>query len=180
MSPIESPPVELGVLIGLFFENQSELGSFLEISSKEMTPSSQSLLDHCKHMTVTVEEFHGCPVDVKVLEDRVEGDHYLRKILLTRQSDGGVVQFGIVRLNMTMLADEIQQEIRKKETPLGRILIEREVMRDVKLAKLYRIEAGSELADCFGVETGATYYGRTAWIFCNGSPAIELLEIVSS
>ncbi len=178
LSPIESPQVELDVLIGLFFQDRSRLGNFVETLAQGLTPVSRSLLDHNKHMTVTVEKHHGCAVDVKVLEDRVEGNHYLRKILLTRQSDGKVVQFGIVRLDMTTLSDETQSEIRQKETPLGRILIRRDVMRDVKLAKLYRISSGPELASVFDVDEETVFFGRTAWIFCNGSPAIELLEIV--
>lgn len=86
--------------------------------------------------------------------------------------------FGIVRLDMSTLPSEVQEEIRQREIPLGRILISHEVMRAVKLAKLYRIEAGPELATQLGVEVCDSVYGRTAWIYCNGKPAIELLEVV--
>ena len=54
-------------------------------------------------MTVTVEQFHRTPVNVKVLEMRHDGRFYSRRILLTRQTDNRVVQFGIVRLNFEYL-----------------------------------------------------------------------------
>ena len=60
-----------------------------------------------EHMTVTVEEFHHSPVDV-VLAKKTVLPHYARKILLSRQTDGRVVQFGIVRLNFSYLAPEVQ------------------------------------------------------------------------
>ena len=51
-------------------------------------------------MTVTVEEFYGSPVDVRVLECRRDGNEYARKILLTAHATGQVVQFGLVRINL--------------------------------------------------------------------------------
>jgi chorismate-pyruvate lyase len=80
---------------------------------------------------------------------------------------------------MSTLPQEVQDQIRQRKIPLGRILISHDVMRAVRLAKLFRIEAGTELASQFGVEPGSDVYGRTAWMFCNGKPAIELLEIVN-
>src|SRR5258707_3168868 len=57
------------------------------------------LLVHEHHMTVTVEAYHGGPVDVRILQRRRDGPLYARKILLVHQATGRVVQFGIVRLD---------------------------------------------------------------------------------
>ena len=75
--------------------------------------------------------------------------------------------------------NKLKDEIEKLETPLGRILINHDVLRTVKLLSLLEIKCGEELANMLGLETGSLCYGRTALIYCNGSPAIELLEIVS-
>ncbi len=170
--------VELEILIKLFFENSAQLGSFSETSAEEVPQPSCSLLAHDHHMTVTLEQHNNSPVDVKVLATRTDGGRYSRKILLTRQSDDAVVQFGIVRLDMTVLASEVRKEIEAKETPLGRILISHNVLREVKLLNLFEIQSGQELAKSFGFEEGQVCYGRTALIYCDGAPAIELLEIV--
>ena len=171
--------VELDQLIRLFFEDATQLGHFEEVVADQVPEPSRSLLAHDQHMTVTVEKHHGSGVNVKVLQTRSDGDLYSRKILLTRQSDGGVVQYGIVRLNKAFLNPKVRQEIELQETPLGRILINHGVLRVVKLLSLLRIQCGPELAREFGFEVGQTCYGRTALIYCDGSPAIELLEIVS-
>jgi chorismate-pyruvate lyase len=130
-------------------------------------------------MTVTVERFHDCPVNVKVLESTTQGDHYSRKIILTRQSDDVVVMFGIVRLDMSVLSPEVRAEIEAKETPLGRILIKHDVWRVVKLLNLFKIEAGDDLIASMKRSSDDVFFGRTALIYCDGSPAIELLEVVA-
>lgn len=178
MKPADSADVELDSLIGLFYDSPDQLGEFHAVDAEDVSSPSRELLAHEHHMTVTVEQHHGGPVDVRVLDYRHDGHHYSRKILLTRQSDGRVVQFGIVRLDTSVLADQVRIEIEARETPLGRVLINHNVLRRVKLLGLHRIQAGAELATHLGVEAGETVFGRTALIYCDGKPAIELLEIV--
>jgi len=176
--PPHAPP-DLELLTALFYERPRELGEFASVTSADMPDDYRQLLDHHAHMTVTVERFHDSPVDVEVLAKRVEADHYARKILLRRQSDGRVVQFGIVRINLEYLDDEVRDEILGEATPLGRILIQHDVMRRVQLCALWKVAPGTDLQKLLEMEARAPTYGRTALIECNGVPAIELLEIVA-
>ena len=179
MGAPQSPIPDLDTLIGLFYENPDELGVFAEVEAGELPQPYKELLDHNAHMTVTVEEFHGGPVDVQVLQTRQVDNRYARKILLTRQSDRRVVQFGIVRLSFDVLSDDVRREIISQQTPLGRVLIEHNVLREVELASLWRVEPGEDLRKLFGLEKMADCYGRTALIYVGGEPAVELLEIVT-
>jgi chorismate-pyruvate lyase len=130
-------------------------------------------------MTVTVERYHESKVDVKVL-DRLRTDtHYARKIILTRQSDGRVVQFGIMRIHLQVLSAAVRAEIESERTPLGRILIQHDVLRKIHLMSLWKIAPGEDLCRIFGLRTPTTTYGRAAVIDCNDEPAVELLEIVT-
>jgi chorismate-pyruvate lyase len=174
------PAPDLDTLLHLFYQDTAEFGVIEAISAADMPTVGRKLLDHEHHMTVTVEEHHHCEVDVQVLETLFTGQAYSRKILLTKQTDSTVVQFGIVRLNFEFLATHIQQEIRAENTPLGRILINHNVLRRVELAQLWKIQVGQDLAELFRVSPNTIVYGRTAWIYCNGEPAIELLEVVTS
>ena len=165
-------------LLELFYSTTCTLGTFTKLGVESLTPLAADLLAHHHHMTVTLEQHHGCPVDVHVIEAQTEADGYARKIKLTRQSDDAVVMFGIVRMDRSVFSDEVRDEIESQRTPLGRVLVENNVLRLVKLLGLYRIEASGELAESFGVEVGSVCFGRTALIYCDGSEAIELLEIV--
>jgi chorismate-pyruvate lyase len=169
---------DLDTIIGLFYAGRASLGQFAQVGPHEMPEVYRSLLAHEHHMTVTVEAHYGCPVDVRVLDRRVTPTHYAREIVLTRQRDGAVVQYGIMRINLKHLAPEAQDEVRRERAPLGRILIQHDVLRRIQLFSLWQIAPSPRLRDVLELETEHDVYGRTALIECNGEPAIELLEIV--
>ncbi|MBI2825677.1 MAG: hypothetical protein HYX69_13415 [Planctomycetia bacterium] len=181
---LETPPREpltpdLEALLRLFYGPPRALAAFHRVEAADVPAGYAALLAHDEHMTVTVEQYHGSPVDVRVLDRRVTPSHYARKILLARQSDDAVVQFGIMRVNFAYLEAPVRRRIEAEDTPLGRVLIESGVLRRVRLAALWRVAAGAELAALFGIAPGMVTYGRTAVIECNGEPAVELLEIVT-
>jgi chorismate-pyruvate lyase len=166
-------------LAGLFYADLAQLGTFEEVLVENTPEPYRTLLAHHEHMTVAVERHHGSPVDVEVLTTSRDGDFYSRKIVLHRQSDGQVVLFGIPRVNLLLMGDDVRREILEQHTPLGRVLIEHNVMREVQLASLYRVEPGPELCRLLGLPSPRTTYGRTAFIYLDGYLAIELLEIVA-
>jgi len=179
VNPASQPLPDLHTLIGLFYEQPEQLGRFTQVSAEQMPPAERRLLAHEEHMTVTVEAFHGCPVRVAVLERQSGESHYSRKILLHRTSDEAVVQFGIVRLDLNAISPDVRREIENETTPLGRVLIEHNVLRHVELATLWKIEPGPDLCAALQLERSRTVFGRTALIYCDGEPAVELLEIVT-
>ena len=169
---------DLESLAGLFFDDCQKLGQFTEIPAESLPSPYRGLLGHTHHMTVTVENFHHSPVNVEVLEKQVTDNHYARKILLRRQTDQRVVQFGIVRLNKTALSETVRAEIESENVPLGRVLIDHDVMRNVKLMSTWKILPGPALKEAFSDESLEICFGRTALIYTDGIPAVELLEIV--
>ena len=179
MAETTPPAIELDDLVALFYPLSLDLAEFQLRSAESCPPAYQKMLAHDAHMTVTVESRHGCPVDVEVLESRIAEPHYLRKILLRRQSDRRVVQFGIVRLALDALQPKVRDEIMAQQTPLGRVLIENNVLRKVQLNALWEVHCRAELAQLLEVDVGHKTYGRTALIYCDGEPAVELLEIVA-
>lgn len=174
----QSAPVTLADLTNLFYATPEDLGKFDPVEAAQTPADYAALLDHHSHMTVTLERHHRSTVALHVLAKRVDAECYSRKILLTRESDGRPVLFGIVRLHLSFLPDNVADEIRNEKTPLGRILITWDVLREVQRLQLLRITPGQELQASLGLVDDQPIYGRTALIFCNGEPAIELLEIV--
>lgn len=178
-APLTSPNLE--ELIGLFHTDANCMGTFKQVSAGSMPGYARTLLSHNEHMTVTMEEFHGTSVDVEVLKVHKSEQFYSRKILLKRHSDGHVVQFGIVRLNFAHIDEVVRQEIEAEQTPLGRVLIKHNVLRHVQLVGLWKIAIGKELRERFSIpaDWSPFLYGRTALIYTEEEPAVELLEIAS-
>jgi len=170
---------ELAELVALYYPTPGELAEFAAVAADELPEPYRELLSHEHHMTVTVERFHRARVDVRVLEAHLNGERYIRKILLQRHSDGAVVQFGIVRLDFAQVSPEVRRDIESQLIPLGRVLIHHNVLRRVYLCELFRVTCGPELARLFGCAVGTVTFGRTALIDMNGRPALELLEILA-
>lgn len=172
--------VKIEELLEQFYGDPTGFAQLGNFCSAESIPNPyNSLLNHNKHMTVTVESFYDDQVSVDVHRTSQDGDWYVREITLATEKSKRIVQYGIVRLNINALAPEVWKRIESQEIPLGRVLIEHNVLREVQLCELWRVQAGPCLSSLLHIKNGDTVYGRTALILCDGKPAIELLEIVA-
>jgi chorismate-pyruvate lyase len=172
------PTADLDSLIGLFYDDPLQLGSFRLIEPSQMPPVYRRLLDHHDHMTISLEEFHRAPVQLRVARILDRPEAYARKLTLVRANDGRVVLCGIMRLKPALLPPDAMDEVRQHSRPLGHILIAHNVLREVERLSLWEVQPGPALRKQFGIDDHAPVYGRTALIYCNEQPAIELLEIV--
>ncbi|MFM8893123.1 MAG: hypothetical protein ACKOTB_16170 [Planctomycetia bacterium] len=178
-------------LVRLFHEPR-DFGRIRGVSASEVPQPARGLLDHRSHMTVAMENHHGGEVRLRVLatiESPPAGakpSAYAREILLETQA-GKVVQQGIVRIDLDQVAPATAADIRAAKRPLGRILIEAGMLRDVHDVRLVEIVPGPHLAAVFGLEPEQNavgkppqaLFGRVANIELDGRPAVELLEIVA-
>ena len=171
--------VSLESLLSIFYGEHAELALFEKVPADRLSPVYRQLLSHSSHMTVTVESFYEDSVEVSVLRSQKSTDFYCREILLSTQRGGKVVQYGIVRLKLGLISEPARSEILAESKPLGRVLIDREILREVELFDLFKVACGPKLAEFFDVPPGTVTYGRTAMIHCDHEPAIELLEIVA-
>lgn len=160
-----------------FWDSAEDIGRMRAVAAADMPPACRALLDHTSHMTVAMEKRHGGPVGVRVLAVRQAGaTGYAREILLTDPA-GEVVQYGIVRIDLSAVDAATAAAIRAGHTPLGRVLIDAGVLREVHDVSLVEVVPGPRLAALLGA--AAPVFGRVATIDLDGRPAVELLEIVA-
>lgn len=169
--------LQLSTLAAPFFSSLAELGEFSAVTSEALPEDYRVLLAHDDHMTVTVEAFHNCFVDVRVLRQHQDDSVYCRSSLLVCQSSGRVVQFGIMRINLSQLTETVRAEIVGGHTPLGRVLIRHNVLRHVELQRLWEVKPAAALRDYLQLAESEPLYGRSARIMVEGRPTVELLEI---
>ncbi len=172
-----NPTDELQRLTSLIPHNEDLIREVEHVSSALTPEPYKQMLAHDHHMTVTMEKYHGCSVNVEVLQEVSDGDIYARQIILNRSDDGTPVQFGIVRFDFQYVTKKVRDEIQSRQIPLGRVLITHNVLRHIDLGAILKVTAGSKLAEALQMKEGATTYGRLATIFCNRHPAVDLLEI---
>ncbi len=151
-----------------------------EFVAADLVPAPyHGLLVHEHHMTVTVEAHHGEMVNVQVLECVQRDNWYARKSLLALRSNGRIVQFGIMRVHLDCCGEAVRQEILAGQIPLGRILIQHDVLRRIEPTAFLRLIPGPAMMKWFGLQHPQPTYGRLAYIYCNRQRAVDLLEIVA-
>lgn len=176
-SPLAETGPDVRVLLGLF-PDAEDVAEAVVIPPEEVPSPYHGLLVHERHMTLAMESFHHGPVDVRILERRREGSLYARRILLVHRRNGQAVLYGLVRINLRLCSPQVQTEILLGWKPLGRILIEHNVMRRIEPTAFLRVTPGPTLVSRFGLPSAVPLFGRLAFIHCNEQPAIELLEIL--
>ena len=161
------------------FPDSSDRPAVVEVEAERVPEPYHRLLVHTHHMTVTVEEFYGGPVDVKVVACRRHGDEYARKSLLALHEGGKIVQFGLVRIDLGACSQAVRDAIVEGKTPLGRVLIQHNMLRRIEPTSYLRVKLASRMAEWFGVVEGGETYGRLGVIYTGDRPAVEVLEILA-
>jgi chorismate-pyruvate lyase len=178
MLPIE-PGQRLRQLFDLFADTRIvDVPDFDVVPPDQVPKPYNDLLVHDHHMTVTLERYHGRRVHLTVLARRHSGNDYARMILLSLEGTGEIVEFGMFRMDLSCCDDAVQAAIVEGRTPLGRILIEHNVLRRIDPIAYLKIAPSHQLSAWFNTQSNQPIYGRLAFIYCNGQQAVELLEVV--
>lgn len=149
------------------------------VSADGVPEPYRRLLVHTQHMTVTVEAYYADAVDVEVHEVARSGREYARKIALRLRAGRRVVQFGMVAVALDRLDPAVAAEIVAGKTPLGRVLIEHDVLREIQPVQFFRATLPADLAEVLGVPAGSVTYGRLGVITADGHPAVRVAEILT-
>lgn len=160
-------------LVGLFHAID-HWGRVTNASATDLDPLARELLDHRRHMTVTIEDWIGGPVAVTVLREcagaAAGGAHepslYAREILLSGRLRGAtrLLQYGIVRIDLATVPSPVARSILEGREPLGRVLIAAGVHRDIQDVGLLQLTAESGLAHACQRPPGSRMAGRVATI----------------
>jgi hypothetical protein len=155
--------------------------SFVEacvrLEAGQLPPGAHKLLVHLDHMTSVLESHYGRAVALNVLQHDQNATHYARKISLTLADSPQMIEFGIVRIDLSYVSDAVREEIVARRRPLGEILIRHNVLRRISPRWYFRFPSQTPVAQAFGDPSGDAF-GRVGTIYCNEEPAIDLLEVV--
>ncbi len=175
--PIPADPDQRG-LFSLFPPDELMTRSDL-VAPEDLPAPYDRLLVHEHHMTVTVEAYHGEPVEVEALREHRGRETYARQSVLRLRTSRRVVQFNLMRVQFRYCTAAVRDEILARGTPLGRVLIQHNVLRRVMPTAYLRITPTPLVAKAFGLAEPRVTYGRLALIVCDERPAVEVLEIVA-
>ncbi len=155
-----------------------------QVEENKLPAIVKRLLVHQNHMTTTLQDHHGEPVELRVLRHHMHEHFYTREILLTLPISNTIVEYGIVRLDLEALSSDVHDEILAKHRPLGEILIAHDVLRRIEPRWMLRLSPQAaiwqnvEFLHSVKSVVSQENFGRIGIIYCHHKPAIELFEVV--
>ncbi|MGL4464435.1 MAG: hypothetical protein ACRC1K_19965 [Planctomycetia bacterium] len=174
--PLE-PSKELRLLLAFFGESTPP--QCRETLAAAVPEPYRRLLVHQNHMTVTLEQYIGAKVRVRPYQVHQQGDLYGRKLDLFSEANGQLVMTGLMLFNFSFSTPVVREQIVSQAAPIGRILIENDILREITAESFLQIDADDPLVKRFELSTPRPAFGRLATIFCDKKPAVDLLEIVN-
>lgn len=149
------------------------------INAGTMPEPFHTLLVHEKHMTLTLTSHYRAFLELHVKEMHYEGTLYSRKITLTVPHGKEVLEYGLIRLDLRYVPDAVKQEIFQQRTPMGELLLRHNILQRVQPRWYLKMQPQSSILSWMNAKYEHSLYGRLGTIYCNGEPAVEVLEIVT-
>ena len=99
-----------------------ELPRLDRLEPEEVPQPYKSLLVHSADMTPTLEAHFGKPLGLTVLSREVQGESYLREVVLTIGREKRPVLYGAIRILLNHLPPRARRRVLEERFPLGHIL----------------------------------------------------------
>jgi hypothetical protein len=129
-------------------------------------------------MTMTLEQYFGGRISLRVLSTFFRKAWYFRRVLLVQEYSGRPVEMGAIRMELDVFSRRVRKQILSNEIPLGRLL--RDARLDFKSqAKVFlAITPNSEMMGVFWMREPRTLYGRQTEVLYRGQHVGDIVEVL--
>ena len=135
------------------------------VAPEEVPPPYHHLLVHEGDMTLRLQQFHGQPIGLRVIEHEATAQCLKRTVVLVRQGDNRPVEFGSIRIPFAPFPPEAQREIAACQRPLGTILRGLHLGHYSRPIAFIRFWADEHVGQALNVAPDTPLYGRCNELF---------------
>ena len=170
--------------LNLLAEFYGELASPPAIDARMVMPAAipepqRSLLVHQRDMTSTLSRFHGEPIELRVLDCKLLGDHYRRHIVLETAHSQRPAEYGAIRVNLSLLEASVQSEVLRARGPLGGILTAHGIAFGCCPGAYFTIFSNALIGESLRMDGPGWLYGRCNCLSnASGRTIAEVVEIL--
>ena len=155
------------------------LPSIHPVNADEVPEPYKRLLVHHDDMTPTLEKYYGDTLQLSVLKSDTREIHYFREVVLSLNSSGKRVEFGAIKINLSLYPPTARKLILDEKEPLGRILQSCGVVHSSKPKGFFRITTDPLIGEALGMKSGIEVYGRRNTLSDSQMrPLAEIVEIL--
>lgn len=140
----------------------------------------RSLLVHQNDMTSTLERYCGEPVHIEALARNLRDNEYYREVVLVLDHSKKRVEFGAIKINLTLFPVEAQHEIMNEREPLGRILNKFRIRFSSRPSAYFAILSDGFISGALHVPAYSRLHGRRNSLLDSfDRPLAEIVEILA-
>ena len=139
----------------------------------------RSLLVHDQDMTPTLERFYGRRIHLELLSRQQRDDFYFREVVLILDETDQPVEFGAIKMNLSMFPSAARREILEERLPLGHILAEHKIAHTSRPKAFLRIQSDDFISRALRLEGSHALFGRRNTLLDpRHFPIAEIVEIL--
>jgi chorismate-pyruvate lyase len=178
------PPVSSGLpfafpLDEFYLRAGISLPRIERIDGESVPEPYKSLLVHSQDMTPTLEQYHGDTLHLQVLRSEVRNEFYFREVVLKLDGRERPVEFGAIRIDLSLFAAGARQLILAEHLPLGHILKDCAVAHSSRPKAFLRVASDEFMNRVLELSGANTLYGRRNTLLDPQQRALaEIVEIL--
>ncbi len=139
----------------------------------------KTLLVHQNDMTPTLEKFHGRSIHLQLLGRRRDENTYFREVILQLDGTDQPVEFGAIRINLSLFTPVARAQILEERLPLGHILEEFKIPHTSRPRAYLRLASDNLINEVLKMTGAHVLYGRRNTLFDpQDLPLAEIVEIL--
>lgn len=166
-------------LSDFYIRNRQSLPPLDEIQPVKIPEPYKSLLVHHNDMTSTLENFHGGAIRLKLVGRARQGNHYFREVALVAEGTGKPVEFGAIKIDLSLFPEPACAKILEENWPLGRILKEFGIQFVSQPRGFLRIASDKLINSVLNLAGAHLLYGRRNTLSDpSGRSLAEIVEIL--
>jgi hypothetical protein len=151
------------------------------VNGADIPEPQRTLLVHETDMTPTLEKFHGDEIHLRVIRSEGREGAYYREVVLQLGKSQKPVEFGAIKIYLTLFPHAAQRSILEEDLPLGTVLARFKVKHTSRPKAYLKIEADDYICHSLSLKPGQTLYGRRNTLFDpQQRPLAEIVEILPS
>ena len=150
-----------------------------QVCGEQVPEPYRALLVHHDDMTPTLESFHKQTIHIRVLRSETREVYYFREVVLLLDGTGEPVEFGAIKINLSLFPSQARKLILEEHEPLGHILKSRGITHTSRPKAFFQIESDALINKALSVRTPTILYGRRNTISdAQQRPLAEIVEII--
>jgi hypothetical protein len=156
-----------------------KLPRIIAVNGAEIPEPQRTLLVHDTDMTPTLEKFHAEEIHLRVIRSEEREGAYYREVVLLLEKSKRAVEFGAIKINLSLFPAAAQRSILEEDLPLGTVLAKYKVKHTSRPKAYLKIEADEFICHALSLKPGQTLYGRRNTLFDPQHRALaEIVEIL--